>query len=207
MQRNRIGLAVSLLAAALIASGCRQDMHDQAKLEPLEPSAFFTDGTSARGLVEGTVARGNLREDRLFYTGLTEDDAFTDTLPMEVSRQLLERGKNRFEAFCAACHGRAGHGQGMVVQRGFKHPNSFHEERLRRSPVGYFYNVITNGFGDMASYASQVGPEDRWAIAAYIRALQLSQNASIGDLAPEDLERLEGGGLDPAAEDEGAHGE
>jgi len=179
-----------VIAIGLLTAACRQDMHDQSKYEPFEPSSFFTNGTSARPLVDGTVARGDLHADRVFFTGLTEDDQFAPELPMELSRQLLERGRNRFEAFCAPCHGRVGNGQGMVVQRGFKHPNSFHEERLRRSNVGYFFSVITNGFGQMASYASQVKPEDRWAIAAYIRALQLSQNAPVDDLSPDELERV-----------------
>ena len=170
-------------------------MHDQAKYEPFESSTFFSNGTSARPLVEGTVARGELRDNKVFFTGLTEDDRFADELPMELSPELLARGRNRFEAFCAPCHGRVGNGQGMVVQRGFKHPNSFHEERLRRSNVGYFFSVITNGFGEMSSYASQLEPQDRWAIAAYIRALQLSQNAPVDDLSPEDLERVAAGDL------------
>ncbi len=191
MQLDRKVVRLVILAAAMATAGCRQDMHDQPKVEPLEASSFFANGMGSRDLVEGTVARGMLRDNKVLYSGLTEDDQFSETLPMNLDRELLERGRNRYDAFCSACHGRAGNGQGMVVQRGFKHPKSFHEERLRQSPVGYFFSVMTNGFGNMSSYAVQVTPEDRWAVAAYIRALQLSQNAPVSELSKEDLERID----------------
>jgi len=198
--------AVFLLPAALVVIGCRQDMHDQPKLEPLEASTFFSNGMSSREWVEGTVARGQLREDKLLYTGLTEDDKFADELPMELDRELLERGRNRFEAFCSPCHGRVGNGQGMVVQRGFKHPKSFHEDRLRQIAVGYFFSVMTNGFGEMSSYAVQLSPEDRWAVAAYLRALQLSQKAPVDELSADDMQRLEQAATEGSDDDSGHEG-
>jgi mono/diheme cytochrome c family protein len=170
---------MSLCCLGVVAGGCRQDMHDQPKYEPLEQSTIFADGAASRPMVEGTVARGMLREDPILYTGRTADDLFVTELPVELSRELLDRGQARFNAFCSPCHGRTGEGNGMVVQRGFKHPQSLHETRLRESPLGYYFHVMTNGFGEMSSYAAQVSPEDRWAIAAYIRALQLSQFAPV----------------------------
>jgi mono/diheme cytochrome c family protein len=210
LQLDGKAIRLLVLATALATAGCRQDMHDQPKFEPLEASSFFTDGKASRDLVEGTVARGMLRDNKAFYSGLTEDDQFAQVLPMKLDRELLERGRNRFEAYCSACHGRAGYGQGMVVQRGFKHPQSFHEERLRQSPVGYFYSVMTNGFGNMSGYAVQLTPEDRWAVAAYIRALQLSQNAPVSELSEVDLERIDetaGAATDGAEHSEGAQPE
>lgn len=206
MRLDRIRIAVFLLPAALVAIGCRQDMHDQPKLEPLEAFTFFSNGMSSRDLVEGTVARGQLREDKLLHTGLTEDDQFADALPMELDRELLKRGRNRFEAFCSPCHGRVGNGQGMVVQRGFKHPKSFHEDRLRQSAVGYFFSVMTNGFGEMSSYAAQLSPEDRWAVAAYIRALQLSQKAPVDELSADDMWRVEQAATEDSADDSSHEG-
>ena len=131
-----------------------------------------------------------LREDRVFYTGLTADDSFVQELPVPLDRKLLERGQNRYQAFCSPCHGSTGDGRGMIVRRGFKHPKPFHEARLRRIGVGYFFNVMTNGFGDMSSYAAQLEPSDRWAIAAYIRALQLSWEAPVTSLSLEDREKI-----------------
>ena len=193
-----------------MTSGCRQDMHDQPKYEPLEASSFFSDHMSSRTLVDGTVARGSLNHDKVFLTGITKEDKFSTELPVALTPELLERGRNRFEAFCSACHGRAGNGQGMVVQRGFKHPKSFHEERLRQSEVGYFFNVMTNGFGDMSSYAVQLSPRDRWAVAAYIRALQLSQYTPVAELVESDLKELQRDSH-PTASSDGhdseAHGE
>ena len=171
-------------------TGCRQDMHDQPKLEPLEASTVFANGAGSRTLIEGTVARGQLREDKPFYTGRTEADEFVTELPVELDHELLSRGQSRFNAYCSPCHGRVGDGEGMVVQRGFKHPQSFHQERLRQSQVGYFFHVITNGFGEMSSYAAQIPPDDRWAITAYIRALQLSQGAPIEDLSAAALAKV-----------------
>ena len=182
---------LSLALLGLMATGCRQDMHDQPKFEPLEASPTFADGKASRDLIEGTVARGMLRDDTVFYSGRTPEDQFVTELPVPLTRELLDRGQTRFNAYCSPCHGRVGDGEGMVVQRGFKHPQSFHEIRLRESPVGYFFHVMTNGFGEMSSYAAQISPADRWAIVAYVRALQLSQHASIDDLSAEELEKVE----------------
>lgn len=161
------------------------DMYDEPRFEPLEASTFFDDGTSARPLVAGTVARGDLREDEAFYTGKI-DGKYVTELPLELDHKLLARGQERFNIYCSPCHGRVGDGNGMIVQRGFRHPPSFvSTERLLNSPVGHFYDVISNGFGAMPSYASRVEPRDRWAIVAYIRALQRSQNGSIDDVPIE----------------------
>ncbi len=177
-------------ALAMLAVGCRQDMHDQPRYEPLEASKFFPDGMSSRQLPAGTVARGHLAADTLFATGKDATGNPSALLPMPVTRQLLLRGHERFDIYCSPCHGRLGNGQGMVARRGFKHPPSFHEDRLRNSPVGYYFDVITHGFGVMPSYAASVPPADRWAIIAYVRALQLSQRAHLADLAPVDQAAL-----------------
>ena len=160
-------------------------MHDQPRYEAFEATGFFKDGLSARPPVEGTVARGQLNEDEHLYTGKVGGE-IARSYPMRVTRPVLDRGRERFGIYCTPCHGLLGMGDGMIVQRGFKKPTSFHDERLRQEPPGYFFDVMTNGFGAMASYAPQVGPEDRWAIAAYIQVLQLSQNATIDAVpAPE----------------------
>jgi cytochrome c553 len=164
-------------------------MHDQPRYEPLEASAFHADGLSARSLVPGTVPRGGLREDTHLYTGRIGDDLAAD-LPMPLTSRLLARGRERFKIYCTPCHGALGNGQGMVVQRGFPAPRSLHDDRLRGEPVGYFYDVMTNGFGRMQDYSAQVPVEDRWAIAAYIRALQLSQGAPVELLSAEDHQKL-----------------
>jgi mono/diheme cytochrome c family protein len=175
-------VALVLLAAAVTA--CRQDMHDQPKMKPLRESEMFADKRSARPLVPGTVARGTLREDTVLYTGKVGNEFVTE-IPVKVDAELLERGRTEFQVFCSPCHGRTGRGDGMIVQRGFKKPSSYHVDRLRQMPIGYFYDVMTNGFGAMSDYAGQVTPQDRWAIAAFVRALQLSQYAPAGDV-PED---------------------
>ena len=169
-----------LLVLALLAAGCRQDMHDQPKYKPLRESDFFADKRASRPLVAGTVARGSLREDALLYTGKLESGMPTDQLPVPVTPELLDRGRVQFQTYCTPCHGRTGAGDGMVVQRGFKRPSSYHVNRLRMMPVGYLYDVITNGFGAMSDYSAQVTVKDRWAIAAYVRVLQLSQYAPVG---------------------------
>ena len=190
--KRRVAKSVGLVALALLpALGCRQDMHDQPRFEPLESSDFFKDGRSARPYIRGTVARGGLRQDDHLYRGRVGGE-LADTIPFSVTRQTLERGQERFDIFCAPCHGRLGNGQGMIVQRGFRPPPSFHEDRLRDMPVGHFFDVITNGFGTMKDYASRVTVYDRWAIAAYIRALQLSQNATLDDVPTAERQRLEG---------------
>jgi mono/diheme cytochrome c family protein len=166
-------------------------MHDQAKYEPYEASDFYADGEASRKPVAGTVARGWLREDPHLYRGVGADGGFATTLPMELSRDLLERGRERYDIYCSPCHGRTGDGLGMIVQRGFKQPTSFHEARLREMPYGYFFDVMTNGFGQMSSYATMVPVDDRWAIAAYLRVLQSSRYAPVGELAEEDRRQLE----------------
>jgi mono/diheme cytochrome c family protein len=166
-------------------------MHDQPRHEPLEASILFADGRSSRPLIEGTVARGHLREDHELYTGLNAEGQFVSHLPAPVTRELLERGQSRFNAFCSPCHGRRGDGGGMVVQRGFKQPQSFHQTRLRDTPVGYYYDVISRGFGEMSSYAAQISPRDRWAIVAYVRALQISRNVPVAALTAEERQQLE----------------
>jgi mono/diheme cytochrome c family protein len=169
------------VALASSLGACRQDMHDTPRYEPLEASAFFPDGRSSRTLVANTVARGALREDEHLYQGKV-DGQLTDTFPMPVTTDVMARGQERFNVFCSPCHGRTGQGNGMIVQRGFRAPPSFHEERMRDAPVGYFFDVQTNGFGAMSDYAAQIPVADRWAIAAYIRALQFSQRATVGDV-------------------------
>ena len=180
----RVFLCVSLI------TGCRQDMHDQPRYEPFEASAFFADGRSVRPLVPGTVARGQLQTDTHFSTGMTGGKA-ADTLPFPITRPLLDRGQERYTIFCAPCHDSLGNGRGIIVQRGFRQPPSFHLERLREAPIGHFFAVMTNGFGAMADYATQISPQDRWAITAYIRALQLSQHATLTDVPAEVRQRLE----------------
>ncbi len=185
----------ALLGAALLligTAGCelRQAMYNQEKYEPLEASAFFADGLSFRPQVEGTVARGHLRLDEHFYQG-TVQGQLAETLPVPVDRPLLERGRARYDIFCAPCHDRTGAGNGLIVQRGLKQPPSFHQERLREVPVGHFYDVITNGFGVMYSYASRIPVADRWAIVAYLKVLQLSQNLEWDQLPAEDQRQLQ----------------
>lgn len=182
--------AVVLLALA--AAGCRQDMHDQPRYTALQPSAFFGDGRSARPLPEGTVARGQLAEDTLFHTGRGPGGQFAREFPFPVTREVIERGRERYNVYCSVCHDRVGEGQGMIVRRGYRQPPSFHIDRLRTEPAGHFFDVITNGFGAMPNYAVEVEPADRWAIVAYIRALQRSQRATVSDVPPEDRPRLEG---------------
>jgi hypothetical protein len=173
-----------LIAIGLWLAGCQQKMADQPRYEPLQKSNFFDDQRASRPLVEGTVARGHLDADEQLYTGKAEGEA-AKTFPFPIDRQVLRRGEERFNIFCAPCHDRVGSGQGMIVRRGYRPPPSFHIDRLRSAPPGHFFEVITHGFGTMPDYAAQIPVRDRWAIAAYIRALQLSQNAALGDV-PED---------------------
>ena len=177
--QHRLALAPLGVCLVLLA-GCRQDMHNQPKYKPLRASTFFADGSSNRQAVEGTVARGTLKEDEAFFTGKVGTTLVAEW-PMPVDQALLERGQQRFNIYCTPCHGATGDGNGMVVQRGFRKPPSYHDERLRLAEPGYFVDVITNGFGVMSDYRVQVAPRDRWAIAAYIRALQLSQRAAASD--------------------------
>jgi mono/diheme cytochrome c family protein len=188
--KSRASLALMLLLS-VIGTACRQDMHDQPKYIPLRPSTFFNDGRSARPLVEGSVARGQLHEDAALYTGKSADGKLLETFPFPVTPQVLARGQDRFNIYCTPCHGRLGDGSGMVVRRGFRRPPSYHIDRLRAAPAGHFFDVITNGIGAMQDYAAQLDAPDRWAIVAYIRALQLSQNANVSDAPPAARAQLE----------------
>jgi mono/diheme cytochrome c family protein len=193
---SALGRRCALLAAAgLLLAGCDMlDMYDQPKYRTFEACDFFADGSSARPVVPGTIARGQLREDEAFFTG-RRDGQFVDALPpdndLELNEDFLQRGHQRFDIFCSNCHGQAGYGDGMIVQRGFRRPPSFHIDRLRNMPLGYFFDVMTNGFGAMPTYNLQADPRDRWAIAAYVRALQLSQNARLDDVPADKRQLLE----------------
>jgi mono/diheme cytochrome c family protein len=171
----------ALLALIAITAGCRLDMHLQPYYRPLAKSDFFADDRSARLPVEGTVARGDLREDTYFYTGKIDGNP-GDYMPFPVTAEVLARGRERYNITCTPCHGRVGDGKGFIPTRGFRQPPSFHIDRLRKAPIGYLFDVDTNGFGVMPDYAAQVTPRDRWCIAAYIRALQLSQNATSAEI-------------------------
>lgn len=165
----------------VLVTGCRQDMQDQPRYDADQASAFFADGRGNRPRVAGTVVHGSFRENRAYYEG-KEDGQPVAVPPVEVSAEVLGRGRERYDIYCSPCHDRTGAGNGMIVQRGLRRPSSFHIQRLREAPAGYFFDVITNGFGIMLSYRAQVPVDDRWAIISYIRALQLSQNATIGDV-------------------------
>lgn len=174
----------------LVLSGCVMNMRDQPRHESLEVSTFFADGRSARMPVENTIPRGHLRLDKHLYEGVDENGDLVTTFPFPITEEIMARGKNRYENFCSPCHGYTGNGNGMVVQRGMTQPISFHTTRLVEIENGYYFNAITNGFGRMYSYASRIKPEDRWAIVAYIRALQLSQNATVDDVPAEKMDEL-----------------
>jgi cytochrome c553 len=178
----------TLLALALAA--CRRDMYNQPRYKPYAEDLFFQDGASARPIPPHTVARGHLDEDEQLHTG-KEDGKLVEAFPYPITREILLRGQERFEIYCSVCHGGAGDGNGMIVQRGFPPPPSFHIDRLRHAPVGHFFDVMTNGYGVMYSYAARVSTDDRWAIAAYIRALQASHNAKIDDVPPDERAKLE----------------
>ena len=195
---NRKFLWITIVGLVILSFGCRYDMQDQPRYKAYKKSDFFSDDKAMRDLPEGTVARGFLREDKVFYTGKKENadnnavaetttDASGNTLvasfpndieksPVPLTKELLDRGEQRYKVFCIVCHGPVGKGDGMVVRRGFPQPPTYHDDRLRNAPDGHFYDVMTNGWGKMNSYASQIPPADRWAIVAYIRALQISQN-------------------------------
>jgi hypothetical protein len=202
---TRFSLLAMASCAALVGASCRQDMHDQPKAKPQSKSAFFLDGRTGRLPVEGTVARGQLREDDHLYRGKV-DGVFVTTFPFKIDAAVMERGRERYNIYCTPCHGATGLGNGMVIQRGFKIPAaSHHIERLRQAPIGYWFDVITNGFGVMYGYAAQIPANDRWAIIAYVKALQLSRNATIQDVPEGEREALESGRtLAPAGA--GAHG-
>jgi mono/diheme cytochrome c family protein len=181
-----------VIMAALVlltCAACRQDMHDQPKYTAYKASDFFADGRSARPLVEGTVAQGHLNEDELLYTGRVGGQPATQ-FPFAIDAAVMQRGRERYDIFCSPCHGLTGEGDGMVVQRGYRRPPSFHIDRLRQAPPGHLYDVMANGFGAMPDYAAQIPVRDRWAIAAYMRALQLSQNATVAEIPPDARGRL-----------------
>jgi hypothetical protein len=181
---------IFLMLGLLLLAACGGQMSHQPRHDPLEASLFWEDGRSSRDLVPGTVARGLLREDEHLYNA-TIDGRMADSFPFPVTMEVMERGQVRYNIYCAPCHGHTGDGDGMIVQRGFSPPASFHEERLRLAPEGYYFSVITNGFGAMYSYAYRIPPEDRWAIIAYVRALQFSQYAPVEALSPQDLAEIE----------------
>jgi mono/diheme cytochrome c family protein len=206
-QRTLI-FAFCLLPFAFLSSACREDMQNQPKYKPYRQSAFFKDGQSGRQPVEGTVARGHLKDDALFFTGKNaqtgsgspsqgdatgEFSGFAATFPVAVTEETLQRGEERYNIYCSVCHDRTGYGEGMVVLRGYKKPPTFHSDRLRQAPVGYLYDVITNGFGAMPDYAAQIQAKDRWAVVAYLRALQLSQNTTVDALSADERQKLESG--------------
>ena len=186
--RRRLAIIVVALSSALVA--CRQDMHDAPRYEPLEASTFFSDGRASRPLVANTVARGQLREDELLFTGKIDGQLATD-FPMPVTAEMMARGQERFNVFCSPCHGRTGDGTGLIVQRGFRQPPSYYEDRLVNAPVGYLFDVMTSGFGAMQDYSAQVPVADRWAIAAYIRALQFSRRGTVNDVPADRREELD----------------
>jgi len=184
---HRKARAVSVLAAAIIAwlPACRRDMYDQPRIKPFGRNEFFADERAMRPKVAGTVARDQLELDELLFKG-TEGGKPAERFPFPVTPDVLERGRDRFNIYCAICHGQDGSGRGMVVGHGYIQPASLNSDRLRAAPVGYFYGVITSGFGAMADYSDRIDPRDRWAIVAYVRALQISQYVSVDEL-PEDV--------------------
>lgn len=184
---------LAVLAALALLSACRNGMETQPKFTPLAPSSLFDDGRSARPIPEGTVARGQLDADPAFYQGMAGGKHVED-FPVPVTRELLARGQERYNIYCAPCHDTVGNGLGMIVRRGYRRPPSFHIDRLRKAAAGYYFDVITNGFGAMPAYAQQVPPGDRWAIVAYLRALQLSRYAPAADLPPRLRAKLPQGG-------------
>ena len=197
--RNKRFLALALAAASTtVLAACRQDMHDAPRYEVYEASSSFADGRASRNTPVGTVARGQLRDDEWLYTGKV-DGLPAPAFPFAIGAAEMARGQERFTIYCTPCHGQLGDGKGMVVQRGLRQAATYHQERLQRAQPGYFFDVITNGFGAMQGYAEQIPPRDRWMIAAYVRALQLSQNASVDDVPAADRGRL-----DQPAEAQGA---
>lgn len=184
----RPGFAALLAALAIVLAGCG-DMYNESRIKPLEESRFYADRQSSRPLVPGTIPRGMANAGDEFHTGMSGGKPLT-AIPAPIDSVFLARGQDRFNTFCSPCHGRTGEGNGMIVQRGFPRPNSFHQDSVRAKPVGYYYDVITNGFGRMYSYAPSIPPGDRWAIVAYLRALQLSRNIDAKRLTAGERNRL-----------------
>lgn len=190
MRLRRISgwLAVALIAATAV--GCRRDMQDQPRYKPLRASRFFADSRSARPIPKGTIARDERNDMDVVHTGL-ENGVFTNHYPLQVTRSMLERGQERYNIFCTPCHGFLGDGNGMIARRGFKWPANLHTARLRNAPPGYLFQVVSNGYGAMPAYRDQIRPEDRWAILAYVRALQVSRNATLADVPADRRAELE----------------
>ena len=181
---------IPICAALLLQAACRQDMHDQPRYKPLAVSTFFADGRSARPIPEGTIARDELNDNDSFHTG-SVDGNFMTSIPLPITEATLRRGQERFDIFCSPCHSRLGTGDGMIALRGFKRPADLNSDRVRREPPGYLFQVITNGFGAMPDHRDQIPVEDRWAIVAYIRALELSRGATLAEVPPESRSQLE----------------
>jgi hypothetical protein len=190
--KKRSWLTFIPLAILFLVTACGNAMVYQPYKHPLEASQFFTNGSSARPVVPGTIPNNFDVENKWFYTGKTSDGQFVEGYPFPITMDVLKRGQERYDIYCSPCHGFSGYGDGMIVQRGFTHPPSYHTERLRQAPPGLLVDVITNGYGQMISYAYRVEPADRWAIAAYIRALQLSQQASLDDVPVAEQQNLNG---------------
>ena len=191
-RRYRLACRWAFVASVLLlCAGCRQDMHVQPRYNPYDPTDFFEDGQSSRLPVAGTVPRGDLTmgPDELLITGESNGEAAT-AFPFPVTREVLDRGRERFNIYCSPCHGLSGDGDGMIVRRGFRAPPSLHMDRLRTATVGHYFAVITNGFGAMYPYGYRITPRDRWAIISYIRALQLSRQASINDVPAAERAKL-----------------
>jgi hypothetical protein len=189
--RSNWRLGVLVLGSALLLSGCRLDMHVQPRYNPYDPSSFFADGRSERPPVPGTVARNEVvaGPEEVVVTGMLAGKE-VEAFPFPVTRAVLERGRERYNVFCTPCHGWTGDGDGMIVQRGFQRPPSYHIDRLRQAPVGHYFSVITNGFGAMYPYGYRIRPRDRWAIIAYIRALQLARQGTIDDVPAAERSQL-----------------
>jgi len=186
---RRSAILFSLFSILGATTGCRRDMFDQPKSNPLRENNFFADNSAARLLPPHTVARADLQNDPAYDSGTIGTNLVT-TFPFPITREILERGRQRFEINCAPCHGQTGEGDGIIVQRGFPAPPSYHIERLRTAPVGHFFDVMTRGYGVMFSCATRVTPADRWAIAAYIRALQLSEHATVADVPADEIAKM-----------------
>lgn len=208
---RRAASALVIVALGVAGSACRQDMHQAPRYDPLEKSDFFADQRASRQLVDHTVARGFLRDDTVFYTGKVNGQPVEDVPAAAMAAfgndlgKMVARGQDRFNIYCSPCHGRTADGNGMIVQRGYKQPSSFHIDRLRAQPLGYFYDVMTIGFATMPDYSAQVAPQDRWAIATYIRTMQYSRHAPLADVPAADRSRLDGDTA-PAAAAAPAHG-
>jgi mono/diheme cytochrome c family protein len=179
-------------------------MHNTPSSQPLRESLFVKGVSTSRAPVEGTVARGTLQDDAAFFTG-KEGGAAANALPFPLTAEILDRGEERFNIYCTPCHGLSGRGDGMIVRRGYRQPPSFHVDRLQQAPIGHFYDTMTNGFGAMPDYRAQISPRDRWAIAAYVRALQLSQHATAADIPADERQKLGQAAAKPEGGAAGTH--